>query len=286
MVVEVAHGHGGVALPDMPHEGRGRQRGAAEREEIGVLVLHGYAERFYPQLCEPLLGLGQRGRFHTHSRQRPRQGLLIHLAGGTHRQLFHYTDARDQGSRHGIGQASVCGLVVEALGLIIEGDITHQDGFAARGLLHGYGRVINIIQGRDVGFDLAELNAAPANFHLVIHAADKIQPVFFQADVVTGAIGALPAHRLQRCVLFRVLSRIQVGRQSHAADHQLADAAHFHRHALLIDDHQVPPIQRQANGHRPSGQHLLRTGDDGGLGRAVGIPHLAILGGQAVHQLL
>ena len=104
--------------------------------------------------------------------------------------------------------------------------------------------------------------------------------------MVTGAIRTLPAHRLQRGVLLRVLGRIQVGRQSHAANHQLADAAHFHRHALLIDDHQVPPIQRQANGHRPSGQHLLRTGDDGGLGGAVGIPHLAVLGGQAVYQFL
>ena len=178
------------------------------------------------------------------------------------------------------------GLVIEALGLILEGNIAHQDGLAARGLLHGHGRVIDVIQGRDIGFDLAELNAAPANFHLVIHAADEVQPVLLQAHVVTGAIRTLPAHRLQRSVLLRVLGWVQVGSQSHAADHQLADAAHFHRDALLIDDHQVPPIQRQANGHRPSGQHLLRTGDDGGLGRAVGIPHLAVLGGQAIHQLL
>ena len=176
--------------------------------------------------------------------------------------------------------------MIEALGLILEGNIAHQDGLAARGLLHGHGRVIDVIQRCDVRFDLAELNAAPTNLHLVIYAADEVQSVFLQAHVVTGAIRTLPAHRLQRRVLFRVLGRIQVGRQSHAANHQLADAAHFHRHALLIDDHQVPPIQRQANGHRPSGQHLLRTGDDGGLGGAVGIPHLAVLGGQAVYQFL
>ena len=121
---------------------------------------------------------------------------------------------------------------------------------------------------------------------MVIHAADEVQPVFFQANVVTGAIGALPAHGLQRCVFFRVLGRIQIGRQSHAADYQLADAAHFHGHALLIDDHQVPTVKRQSNGHRPARQHLLRTGDDGGLGGAVGIPHLAVLGGQTVHQFL
>ena len=225
VVVEVAHGHGGVALPDMAHEGRGRQRGAAEREKVGVLVFHGHAERFYPQLREPLLGLGQRGRFHAHSRQRPRQGLLINLAGGAHRQFFHHADARDERGRHGFGQAGVRGLVIEALGLIFEGNIAHQDGLAARSLLHGHGRVIDVIQGRDVSFDFAELDAAPANFHLVIHAADEVQPVFFQAHVVTGAIRTLPAHRLQRGVLLRVLSRIQVGRQSHAADHQLADAA-------------------------------------------------------------
>ena len=129
----------------MTHEGRGRERGAAEREEIGVLVLHGYAERFYPQLREPLLGRGQRGRFHAHSRQRPRQGLLIHLAGGAHRQLFHHADARDERGRHGIGQASVRGLVIEALGLILEGDIAHQNGLAAGSLLHGPGRVVDVI---------------------------------------------------------------------------------------------------------------------------------------------
>ena len=286
MIVEVAHGHGGVALPDMAHEGRGRQRGAAEREKVGVLVFHGHAERFDPQLREPLLGLGQRGRFHAHSRQRPRKGLLIYLAGGTHRQFFHDADARDECGRHGFGQAGVRGLVIEALGLILEGNVAHQDGLAARGLLHGHGRVIDVIQGRNVGFDLTELNAAPANFHLVIHAADKVQPVLLPAHMVTGAIRTLPVHRLQRGVLLRILGRIQVGRESHAADHQLADAAHFHRHALLIDDHQVPTIQRQPNGHRPARQHLLRTGDDRGLGGAVGIPHFAVLGGQAVHQLL
>ena len=68
--------------------------------------------------------------------------------------------------------------MVKALGLILEGNIAHQNGLAARGLLHGHGRVIDVIQGRDVGFNLAELDAAPTNFHLVIYAADEVQSVF------------------------------------------------------------------------------------------------------------
>ena len=37
------------------------------------------------------------------------------------------------------------GLMIEALGLILEGNIAHQNGLAAGSLLHGHGRVVDVI---------------------------------------------------------------------------------------------------------------------------------------------
>ena len=98
------------------------------------------------------------------------------------------------------------GLVVETGIRVIQGDIADEHGLAARRLLHGHGGVIHVRQGGDVGLYFTELDAAAANFHLVIDAANKIQAVLFQAYVVAGAVGALPlAHGR---VLLRVLGRV------------------------------------------------------------------------------
>ena len=98
--------------------------------------------------------------------------------------------------------------VVKTARLIFQRDIPHQHGFAAGGLLHGHSGVIDVIQRGDVRVHLTQLNAAPANLYLVIHAAHKIQAVFFQAHVVAGAVGALPAHGFQRRVFLRILLRV------------------------------------------------------------------------------
>ena len=50
VVIEIAHGHGGVAIADVSHQRRRGQGGTAEVEEIGVLILHGYAEGLDPEL--------------------------------------------------------------------------------------------------------------------------------------------------------------------------------------------------------------------------------------------
>lgn len=286
VVVEIPHGHGGVALADAAHERRGGQGGAAQGEEVRVLVGDGNTEGLDPQLGKPLFGLGKPRGFHTNARQWPRQGLLVHLAGGADGQLLHHTDARDQGRRHGLSETIVRGLLVEALCFVLEGHIAHQHGFAAWGLLHGHGRVIDVGQRGDVGLDLTELDAAAANLDLVVHAAHEVKAVLFQAHVVAGAVGALPRHRLQRRVLFRVLGWVQVAGESHATDDEFADLAEAHGEALLVDDHQVPAVQRQTDGHGVAWQHALRAGHDGGLGRAVGIPHLTVIGCQAIHQFL
>ena len=176
--------------------------------------------------------------------------------------------------------------VVKSARLILQRDVPHQHGFTAGGLLHGHGGVVDVIQRGDICVDLTQLNAAPANLYLVIHAAYKVQAVFFQAHVVAGAVGALPAHGFERRVLLRILLWVQVAGQTHATDDQFAGLAQANGLALLIDDHQIPPIQRQTDRNRAPRNHPLRAGDDRGLRRAVGIPHLAVLGGQAVHQLL
>ena len=91
--------------------------------------------------------------------------------------------------------------------------------------------------------------------------------------MVAGAVGALPlAHGR---VLLRVLGRVQVAGQAHAADNQLAVAR----------DGEIPAVQRPADRHRLTRVQPLRAGHHGRLGGAVGVPHLAALG-QPVGQLL
>jgi len=73
-----------------------------------------------------------------------------------------------------------------------------------------------------VRLDLAELNTAPADFHLIVDAAGEVQSVLIHDDVVAGAVRALPAQGWQRRVLLGVLLRIQVSCESHTANDQLA----------------------------------------------------------------
>ena len=176
--------------------------------------------------------------------------------------------------------------MVEAHRGLLQRHVTDEHGLAARCLLHGHGGVIHVGKGRHVGLDLTELDAAAANLDLVIDAAHEVQAVLFKAHVVTCAVGALPAQGLQRRVLLRVLDRVQVGGQAHATDDEFAHLTGVYGDAVLIDDHQVPALQRQPDRHGLARQHALRAGHDGGLGGAVGIPHFAVFGGQAVHQLL
>ena len=286
MVVEVAHGDGGEALADAADQSGGGQRGTTQGEEVSVDVVHRNTEGVHPQLRQPLFGRVKAICLNTYSRQRPWQRLLVHLAGGANRQLIHDADARDEGCRHGFCQAGMGCFVVETSVRIIQGNVANEYGLAARRLLHGHRGVIHVRQCRHVGFDLTELDAAATNLHLVIDTAHEVQAVLFQAYVVTGAVGTLPTHGLQRRVLLRVLDRVQVGSQAYTTNDEFAHLTDVDGFALLVDDHQVPTIQRQSNRYWFARLHVLCAGHDGGLGGAVGVPHLALFGGQAVRELL
>ena len=286
VIVEVTHGSGGVAVANAAHEGGRGERRAAQREEVRVRVLDGHAEDLDEELREPGLGVGEAHGLDAHARQRPRQGLFVDLTGGAHGQLVHDAQARDEGGGHGLGEALARSVLIEAGVRVIERDIAHEDLFAASRGLHRDGRVVDIRQGCDVGLDLAELDAAAANLHLVVDAPHEVQAVLFEAHVVARAVCALPRHGLERRVLFGVLDRVEVARETHTGDDELAHLAHLYRKSLGIHDRQVPAAQRLPDAHRAARQEPRRRGHDGGLRGAVGIPHLAVLGRQAVDELL
>ena len=124
---------------------------------------------------------------------------------------------------------------------------------------------------------LTELDAAAADLDLVVGATDEIQPVGLQPDQVAAAVGAAPGKRRHRGVLLGVLVGIEVARQPHPADDELADLPEVHRPAVGADDRQIPPGQGQADADRSPPEQPRSAGHHGRFGRAVGVPHLAAL---------
>ena len=133
--------------------------------------------------------------------------------------------------------------------------------------------------------DLTELDTSTADLDLVVGAAAEEQALAIQPHQVAAAVGAPPAQRRHRRVLFGVLVRVEVAGQTDAADHQLADPTDGHRLAVLVDDGQVPAGQRQADADRPLAAQRGRARDDGRLGGAVGVPHLAAVDGEPLGEL-
>ena len=104
----------------------------------------------------------------------------------------------------------------------------------------------------------------------------KTRPVGLEAHQVAAAVGALPAERRHGGELLGVLGRVEVAGQPDAADDQLADLALGDRLALAAST----TARSQPSSGRPirtgaSPVERARARDDGGLGRAVGVPDLA-----------
>ncbi len=286
MVVEIADRDGGYLFADAAHEGGGGQGGAAEGEEVGVGILDGRAQDIDPQFGQPRLGGGEVGGLDADARQRPGQRGLVDLAGGPHRQLLHDADARDKGGGHGLRETLVGGVVIETGLRVIEGDITDEHRLVRTRLLHRDSRVVHVRQGGDIRLHLTELDAAATDLHLVVDTTDEIEAVLLEADVIARPIRARPPDGRHGGVLLGVLHRVEVAGQADTADDELADLADGDRLLLGVDDDEVPARQRQADAHRLAGVQLRRGGDDGGLGGAVGVPHLAVVGGEALDELL
>ena len=288
VVVEIAHGDLRGALANARNDARRRQGRAAQGEEVRGRAGRRYGQHVRPDVGQPLLHRAQlvdvaltRTR-----RQWPRQRRLVDLAGGTNRQLIHDVQAWHHRGWHGIAESVHALVIVHGCGVATGADIADQDGIASTGLLHHDSRLSSAGEGSQVRLDLAELNSPTADFHLIVDAAGEVQSGLVHDDVVAGAIRTLPAEGWQRCVLLGVLLRIQVACESHAADDQLALGARWDGVALLVDDGEVPAVQRETDGYGLAGLQLDAGGHDGGLGGAVGVPHFALWGGQALDQLL
>ena len=235
VVIEVAHGHGGHAVTDAADEGGRRKRGAAQGEEIRVRAVDTHAEHVDPEFGQPRFG-GPQPVGHAYVRQRPGQGLLVHFPGGADRQFRHDVDARHQRRGHGFGQALRGGVVVEFDRRVVQGDVADEHVLVCTGFLHGDGRVVDVVQGGDVGLDFAELDAPSADLDLVVHPPDEVEAVGLQADVVAGAVGAFPPHRGHGGIFFGVFFGVEVAGQAHAADHEFADLAFGDGAVMLVDD--------------------------------------------------
>ena len=157
---------------------------------------------------------------------------------------------------------------------------------ARRGGLHGRGAAVDAGQGLEGRVHLAELDAAAAELHLVVGAADEQQALRLEDHEVTGAVGTLPAEGGHGGVLLGVLGRVEVAGQADAADDQLARLALGHgQRGLRVDDGQVPAVQGQADADRAETRERGRARDDGGLRGAVGVPDLAAVLRQARGEL-
>ena len=97
-------GDGDRRMLDAQHRGQlgGRQRRAAEREEVAVGTDRDRSELLAPARGKPPLGVGQ-GGVGAGVRRRPRQRLAVDLAGCRNRQRVEHHDHRDQARRHPLG---------------------------------------------------------------------------------------------------------------------------------------------------------------------------------------
>ena len=281
-VVDVGDGELRHAHADARDELRRGERPAAEVEEVGLAVDDGHAEHRLPLLRKPRFARGEirRGQFDV--RQRPGKGRAIDLAGRAHREVVDDREERDHRCGKARRELRPCGDPVE---VGRRGEVPDEHGDPRlRGADGGRGPrdAGEVLQG---GFDLAQFDTASADFHLVIGAALEEEPGRLEDDEVTGAVRAVPAERRHGCVLLGILRGVEVAGEADAADDELPDAALGDRLTVAIDDREHPAVERQADAD--GARHPERRGacDDGRLGRAVGVPHFAIVGCQARGEL-
>ena len=133
--------------------------------------------------------------------------------------------------------------------------------------------------------DLTQLDPPPAQLDLVVLPAAEEQALGVVDHEVAAAVGALPAEGRHGGVLLGVLHGIEVAGQTDPADDQLTRGAGRYRHAVGVDDREVPAVEREADPDRPFLGESRPARDHRGLGRAVGVPHLAPLAHQPGREL-
>ena len=204
--------------------------------------------------------------------QRPRQRVPVHLAGGLGGEhVDHRQPGHQRGGHRVPEQLHGLGLVERGVGR----DVAHEELVARSGLAHRGRGPDHARHGQQRRVDLTELDPPAAELDLVVGAATEEQPGRVVHDQVAAAVGPLPAEGRHRRVLLGVLGRVEVASQPDASDDQLTGGTLRDRLPLGIDHGEVPAVERQPDPDRPLAGQLGTAGDDGGLGRAVGVPHLA-----------
>ena len=86
------------------------------------------------------------------------------------------------------------------------------------------------------------------------------------------------------CELLGVLYAIQIACQTHTTDDEFAHGTLGHGHPGLIDDSQVPAVQRETDTHGCAAVEDGGAGDDRRLRGAVGVPHLTAIDREPLAQ--
>ena len=166
-------------------------------------------------------------------------------------------------------------LPVEAFG---RHDVADEQRNPCLGALNHHGRGRHRGKRLQCGLDLAELDPATADLHLIVGAALEQQADRIEPHEVARAISPVPAEARHGGVLLGILHRIEVAGEADAADDELAHGAVGHPVAGRVDDRERPALERQADADRPLAVEQRCAGDDRRLGRAVGVPQLAPVG--------
>ncbi|MDH6491571.1 hypothetical protein M2157_007570 [Streptomyces sp. SAI-127] len=284
LLVDVEDGRARVAGAQPGGQLGGGQAAAADREEVVAGTGDRDAEDFRPLLGEPGLGAVQllRGAAGFEPLERPGQRVAVHLAGGPRRQVADGSDQRhERGGQFGPQLLHGRGVVPA----VLRDDVPDEKLVAAAGGADGGGRSRDPGQRLESRVDLTQLDPPAPELDLLVGPAEEDEPLGLRLHEVTAAVRPLPAQRLQRRVLLRVLVGVQVPGQADPADHQLPARAHRHGLAGLVDDGQLPAVQRQPDPDRLLAAHQRGTGHHGRLGGPVGVPHLAPLRHQPLRQL-
>ena len=109
----------------------------------------------------------------------------------------------------------------------------------------------------------------------LLFPATALYGSFFALGSAIFGFCRLPRWAVRMIAAVGVLLRIQIPGQPDAADHQFTRLADADGRAVLVDDGQIPARQRQPDADRSDAVEFGGARDHRGLGRPVGVPHLA-----------
>ena len=283
VVVDVPDGHVGVAAAQERDHLRGRQAAPSMVEEVVAGAGGGGTQHLAPERGDPRGRLVERvdGR-RLLGRQRPGERVAVDLAGRLGRDVVDLRKPRHEGGRELLAQSRHRRREVE----LLAGHHVADEHLVTGGRTpDGRGGGVDTGKCEQGAVDLAQLDPAPAQLDLVVLSAAEEQAFRVVDHEVAAAVGPLPAEGRHGGVLLGVLDRVEVASQTDPADDELTRGPERHRYAVGVDDREIPAVQREADPDRPLLGESRPAGDDGGLGRAVGVPHLAPVADQSGREL-